>query len=48
VGWNGQENHYEKADLIWQAKMAFLELKIVLLHEIADERKPHKERLWER
>jgi hypothetical protein len=27
------------------SKMAFLKLKIVLLHENADERKPHEENL---
>jgi hypothetical protein len=45
VGWNGHEKPSEKAELMWRAKALFLKLKIVLLHEAADHRKPQEKRL---
>jgi hypothetical protein len=46
MGWNGHEKHCEKADLMWRTKMAFPKLKIVVLRETAEERKPDEKRPW--
>jgi hypothetical protein len=39
VGWNGQEQHYEMAKLMWPTKMVLRKFKIILLSENALKRK---------
>jgi hypothetical protein len=43
LGWNRHEKHGEMVGLMSRAKVAFLRLKIVLLHDTADEGKLHED-----
>jgi uncharacterized protein (DUF927 family) len=46
MGWNNHLKRYEMAELIWRAKTAFLNLKIILLHENAGQSMPREESSW--
>jgi hypothetical protein len=46
MAWKRHDQQSEMAVLFWRAKTAFPKLNIILLHESAEERKPHEESLW--
>jgi hypothetical protein len=46
VGWNGHAKQCQMAALLWRAKMAFVNLEILLLHDSSYERMPLGESSW--